>query len=271
MRQIKLNVIADRAESYPLRVAPLGVGALTAGVDTQDNRLAVQIVGWGVGMSAWVLDYVEILGDPNEDEVWIQLTELLNTPIEGANGKKLTILATAIDGGGHRTEAVKDYVRKRLIKRPMVIFGATNPTAPVLSKPKPADVNYRGQLAKFGVHIQHVGTVAIKHRLFAAITADSDKEPEQRSLHFSDELSREYFIGLTSETFDPRKNNFVCKKGARNESLDTLVYAYAAAYHHELRLHLYAKAKWHDLACSIKEPSHEIKPIAIKKSFFIPE
>jgi len=53
MRAVKLNIVADRAEPYKLRVAPYGVGAITAGVDTQDNRLAVHIVGWGKGMAAW--------------------------------------------------------------------------------------------------------------------------------------------------------------------------------------------------------------------------
>jgi hypothetical protein len=85
-------------------------------------------------------------------------------------------------------------------------------------------------------------------------------------LHFSDELSREYFIGLTSETFDPKKNNFVCKKGARNESLDTLVYAYAAANHHELRLHLYPQAKWAELAAKYsQESSREFANLPVEK------
>lgn len=264
MRQIKLNVIADRAENYPLRIAPYGVGAITAGVDTQDNRLAVQIVGWGVGMKSWVLDYVELLGDPAEDPVWNELTKLLNTPIECENGKKLSIIAAAIDAGGHRTEAVKDYVRRKQIKRPLAIFGATSTTADVLSKPKATDVNFRGQLNKFGVHIQHVGTIQIKHKIFARLSADADKESSDRSLHFSEQLEREYFAGFTSETFDPKTGRFVNKRGARNEPLDTYVYAYAAAHHHELRLHLYTKAKWAELTGEIYKPepigANEIQP-----------
>jgi phage terminase large subunit GpA-like protein len=277
MRQIKLNVIAERAENYPLRVAPYGVGAITAGVDTQDNRLAVQIVGWGVGMKSWVLDYVELMGDPAEDHVWNELTKLLNTPIECENGKKLPIIASAIDAGGHRTEAVKDYVRRKQIKRPLAIFGATSTTAPVLSKPKAADVNFRGQFNKFGVHIQHVGTIQIKHKIFARLSADADKESPDRSLHFSEQLEREFFAGFTSETFDPKTGRFVNKRGARNEPLDTYVYAFAAAYHHELRLHHYTKAKWAELVGEIAktEPigSNPIQAIEQhkKKSFYIPE
>ncbi|MGB4497954.1 MAG: terminase gpA endonuclease subunit [Methylococcaceae bacterium] len=202
---------------------------------------------------------------------------LSNTPIECENGKKLSIIATAIDAGGHRTEAVKDYVRRKQIKRPLAIFGATSTTAPVLSKPKATDVNFRGQLNKFGVHIQHVGTIQIKHKIFARLSADADKESPERSLHFSEQLEREFFAGFTSETFDPKTGRFVNKRGARNEPLDTYVYAYAAAHHHELRLHTYSKARWAELVGEISSPTEPIgansSPVESKpkKSFFIPD
>ena len=251
MRAVKLNVIADRAEPYRLRLAPLGVCAVTAGVDTQDDRLEVQIVGWGKGMAAWVLDYVVLWGDPADDAVWVALTDLLNRPIEHINGHALPIQSTAIDAGGHRTEAVKDFVRRRMIRRPMVIFGAVPNNAPVLSRPKAQDVNWHGQYNKRGVMIQHVGTVAVKNVLFGRMGTDGDKPTESRLLHFSDELPREYFTGIVSETFNPRTNRFEKKRGARNEPLDTLVYAYAAAHHHELRLNLHSSAKWDELGAKL--------------------
>jgi phage terminase large subunit GpA-like protein len=254
MRQVKLNVIADRAEPYRLRVAPIGVAAITAGVDTQDNRLAVQIVGWGKGMACWVLDYVELMGDPADDAVWVSLTELLNRPIEHINGHKLPIIATAIDAGGHRTEAVKDYVRRRQIRRPMVIFGAVPNNAPVLSKAKAQDVNWRGRIDKRGVHIHHVGTVAVKNVLFGRLATDGDKANDARLVHISEDLPQEYFTGIVSETYDPRTNRFVKKRGARNEPLDTFVYAYAAAHNPELRLHLHTQAKWAELLEQYAKP-----------------
>lgn len=244
MRAVKHNVIADRAEPYRLRVAPVGVLAITAGVDTQDNRLAVHLIGWGRGMAAWALDYVELPGDPADDAVWLALTDLLNKPIEHASGALMTIEAAAIDAGGHRTEAVKAYVRSRRIRRPMVIFGAVPNNAPVLSKGKLQDINWRGQLDKRGVLIHHVGTVGIKHLLFSRLSTDADKQPDARLVHFSDELPPDYFTGLVSETYNPVKNRFEKRRGARNEPLDTWVYAYAAAHHPELRLNRYTKADW---------------------------
>ena len=248
MRAVKHNAIADRAEPYPLRQAPAGVCTITAGVDTQDNRLAVQIVGWGQGMAFWVLDYVELLGDPAAPDVWVALTELLNRPIQHASGALMTVQAYAHDIGGHRGEAVKDFVRRRLVRRPMAVFGATANNAPVLGKGKLVDVTWGGRSDRRGVAIYQVGTVAAKHWLYGRLSTDADTAPEQRVTHFSDQLDPAYFSGLVGETYDPRKNRFVNRRGARNEPLDTFVYSFAAAHHPELRLHRYRNIDWDNRA-----------------------
>lgn len=255
MRAVKHNIIADRAEPYPLRTAPAGVLAITAGVDTQDNRLAVQIVGWGRGMAAWTLDYIELPGDPAEDEVWARLTDLLNRPIESAMGAPMVVEAVAIDAGGHRTEAVKHFVRQRLVRRPLCIFGAVPNNHPILGKPKLQDVNWRGRLDKRGIHIHHVGTVAAKHLLYSRLSTDADKPTEARLVRFSADLPREYFTGLVSETYNPAKNRFEKRGGARNEPLDTWVYAFAAAHHPELRFYRFTRTDWDAREAALRQRS----------------
>ncbi|GAB3305694.1 phage terminase large subunit family protein [Luteimonas notoginsengisoli] len=245
MRAVRHNLIADRVEPLPLRPVPAWVLAVTAGIDTQDNRLPVQLVGWGRGLRCWPIDYVELPGDPAEDDVWAALTDLLNRPIEHASGGLLRVEASAQDAAGHRTEAVKAYVRRKLVRRHMAIFGAKANNAPVLSKGTMVDVNWRNQLDKRGIKIHHVGTVGIKHHLYSLLGRDAEKQPDDRMIRFSDELEPEYFGGLVSETYNPAKNRFEKRRGGpRNEPLDTWVYAYAATHHPELRLHRYTKADW---------------------------
>lgn len=245
MRAVKFNIIADRAEPFPLRPVPAWVLAATAGVDTQDNRLAVQILGWGRGMTCWPIDYVELPGDPADESVWAALTDLLSTPIEHSTGALLRIDGSAQDMLGHRTEAVKAFVRSQRLRRHIAIFGATANNAPPLGKGKLQEINWRGNLDKRGVHAYPVGTVAIKNMLYSLLGADADKQPDARRVRFSDELSRDYFGGLTSETYNPKKNRYEKSRGApRNEPLDTWVYAYAAALHPELRLNRWTKANW---------------------------
>lgn len=272
MRRVKHNAIADRAEAYPLRTAPMGVLAVTAGVDTQDDRLAVHITGWGRGLAFWALDYVELPGDPAGDEVWHALTTLLTTPILHACGATLHIEAYAQDAGGHKTEDVKAYIRQcrwRGVRRPLCVFGAVPNNAPVLKKGNLVDINWRGQRDKAGIQIYYVGTVAAKNWLFGRLSLDAKRDeehlqalqteeaaarqagratasvpPPMRLCHFSRELPDGYFPGLVSETFDPRKNRYEKRRGARNEPLDTWVYSYAAIHHPELRLHRATEADW---------------------------
>jgi phage terminase large subunit GpA-like protein len=258
MRAVRHNLVADRAEPYALRQPPEWALIVTAGVDTQDNRLAVQLVAWGYGarpgtVRAAAIDYVELPGDPADEAVWTNLTELLNAPLPRAgDGALLHIEATAVDAGGHRTEAVKAWVRGRRVRRPMCIFGAVPNNAPVLSKPKPQDVNWKGISDKRGVLIWHVGTVGIKHLLFGRLSTDAEREAAERLCIFSDQLPPGYFEGLVSETFNPAKNRFEKKRGARNEPLDTWVYAYAATHHPELRLHRATRADWERRAAALR-------------------
>ena len=241
---IRTLALQELAEPYPLRHAPDGVLAVTAGVDTQDNRLECAIIGYGEKMRMWVLDYVVLPGDPAEPHVWVALTDLLNRPIEHESGASLRVLATAIDLGGHRTEAVKDYVRGQRIARPMAIHGAKANTAPVLGKPKMVDVDWRGRYDKKGVRIYQVGTVAVKHWLYSRLAKNAELPKEDRLIHFSDGLPPEFFQGLVSETYNPIKNRFELKRNVRNEPLDCTTYAIAAAHHPELRLHLNSKQEW---------------------------
>lgn len=256
--------VRSRAEGYKLRVAPDGVLLITAGVDTQDNRLAVQIVGYGKGLKAWVLDYIEIMGDPAEDQVWDDLTSLINTRILHDSGRELPIVATAIDTGGHRGEAVKNFVRSRRINNPIAVFGAAKYNARPLSKGSLQDVTWKGQHDKKGITLHSVGTIEIKHVIYSRLKNDAHKDINDRMLHFSDQLDDFYFAGLLSETWDRQKRKYVPKPGIRNEPLDTLVYSYAALHHQRVRADRYTDKDWDRVVYSINNeiPKKNLTPNA---------
>jgi phage terminase large subunit GpA-like protein len=244
LRNVNDRLMADRAESYPLRTAPAPVLEITAGVDSQDNRVAVHIVGWSRRMQSFSLDYVELPGDPELPAVWDALVDLLQRPIEHESGALLRPAAVAIDMGGHRTEAVKNFVRSGRVRRAMAVFGAVSNNAPLLAKPKDVDVTWKGKTDKRGVRTYAVGTVEAKLVLYRRIAGDAERELEHRMVRFSDQLPVDFLPGLVSEVFNPSKNRFEKKGGARNEVLDTWVYAYAAAHHPEVRLHKRNNAEW---------------------------
>lgn len=258
LANVRANIIQDRAEPIPIGLAPHGVIWITAGVDTQDDRLEVQIVGWGRKRRAVILGYYKLYGDPQHEEVWTELTDLINRGVRHASGIILPISATAMDGRGHRTQAVKDYARKALIRRPMPIFGAKAANAVPLSKPKIEDTNFAGKAdtSDNALRTWTVGTVHIKHTLYRRLAADAElveqaaadpkkQDPALRHFRFPETLPEDYFGGLVAEIFDPTKGRYVKRKGAaRNEPLDTLVYAWAATQHPELQLEKKTAAEW---------------------------
>ena len=252
-RDIKPALLSARAEPYPLRTIPPGCLALTAGVDTQDDRLEIHIIGHGRGDRTWTIDYHVLPGNPSDESLWDALTEYLTPPIINRFGRALRIEATAIDSGGHHTHAVYQYVRRRRLPHVIAIKGASTPGRIILGRPSMQDVTWKGKLTRKGVQLYLVGTDTAKHLLYARLLSDADKPTESRKVHFSDELPDEYYEQLVAEAYNPLKNQWVKKKSKRNETLDTWVYALAAAHHPEVYLHKRRAADW-DRRAEMLEP-----------------
>jgi len=259
-RDIKPNVLLARVDPYDRRTVPAGCLVLTAGVDVQDDRLEIQITGWGRDDRSWTLDYHVLPGSPSDDKLWAKLAEFLNgVAFENARGKTLRLEATAIDTGGHHTHMVYAFVRSGAIKRAIACKGASTPGRIILGKPSKQDVNLRGQTLKKGVSLYMVGTDTAKALLYGRLHDDTDKPPEERKVHFSHELEEGYFDQLVSETYNPRRNRWELKNGKRNEALDTWVLSLAASHHPELYLHKWKKADW-DRRAAMVEPQHNTIP-----------
>src|SRR3546814_1360090 len=47
----------------------------------RSDRLAVEFVAWGRGEESWSVLHTEIEGDPDEEDVWLRLDELLQRPL----------------------------------------------------------------------------------------------------------------------------------------------------------------------------------------------
>ena len=242
---LKHQKLEQRAEAWQQKTIPTGCYILTAGVDTQDNRLAIQILGHGRQEKVWVIDYFEMPGHPGRPELWMKLTAVLNTPIINQHGHEMTIQATAIDSGGHFTHEVYQFVRGMSARRLMAIKGKNTPGGALLAgRPSIQDVNYRGKVIKKGVKLWLVGVDTGKHTLYARLKGDEDVPEAERMIHFNQDLEQDYYKMLTAEVYDPEKNRWVLRKGRRNESLDTWIYGVAAAHHPEIRVHAMRQKDW---------------------------
>lgn len=242
--------IKQRAEPYELRSVPTGCLVLTAGVDVQANRLAVQMLGWG-DARMWVIDWIELPGDPTKQQVWDDLDELLLRPFLNRFGVSMKVSAVAIDSGYLPDEVFK-FVRPRQQRGVFAVKGASKPGRQAIGSAQQQDMNAKGRHLKRGTKAWMVGSDTIKQTLFLWLQADGKLTDGDRRVHFSTELPDEYYTQLCAEIYDPHKRRWV-KQQARNEALDTFVYAVSAARHPRLRVHVLKASDWAKLQ-SVLEP-----------------
>lgn len=244
--------LRDRAESVPVRTIPRGCLVLTAGVDVQGNRLAVQLLGWGRELRCWVIDWLEIPGDPTKDEVWEKLDEYLTLPLENAFNVQMRIAAVAVDAG-YLPDRVLKYTRTRRHRNIFAVKGIDTASKTILSTASKPDKNKRGRTSKRSTELWLVSAGAAKEMLFLRLQGDGQTSfAEERMVRFAADMGEEYYTQLTAEIYDPRKRQWV-KQQTRNEALDTMVYGLAATYYPAVRLHVLREPDWAKLE-SVLEP-----------------
>jgi len=201
---------------------PDDVILLTAGVDVQDNRLEISVIGWGRDDETYVLAHDTLYGDPSTPQLWTNLDSVLNTQYQTESGRQIAIRATCVDSGGHFTNSVYSYCKKNGPRRIFAIKGVGGEGKPISGRPSKNNI---GKCPLFPV-----GVDTAKDLLFARMRI---KEPGAGYMHFSDTLNDEYFRQLTAEKIVTRfhrgfKKRVFEKIRPRNEALDCMVYALAA-------------------------------------------
>lgn len=213
--------VSSRKESFG-ETLDRGILLLTAGVDVQDDRLEVEIVGWGKDEESWSLDYRTVYGDPSSPAVWQDLDNILGQQFEREDGKFLIVRSACIDSGGHHTNSVYQYVRPREGKRIFAIKGVGGEGKPIVGRPS---TNNIGKIRLFPV-----GVDTAKQLLYSRLKIT---EAGPGYCHFPESRNDEYFRQLTAEKVVTRyhkgfaRREFV-KTRPRNEALDVRVYAMAA-------------------------------------------
>jgi len=264
--KVSADGLRERCESYQHGVMPEGSVALTAGIDVQDNRLAISVWAWGRDEEGWLIYHQEIYGDPSRADLWKQVDEAVLREWEHASGAKLRPDVVAIDSGGHFTAEVYQFARERARQGVIAIKGASQRNKAVIGKGTKVDINAKGRTMKRGAVVYSVGTDTAKTTLFARL---KHNEPGEGYLHFPMEATEEYFQQLTAEKQVMRYNRngmplreWVKKANARNEALDTLVYAFAGLHHMYQRRD--RRTIWDQLERRLEEP--EKAPLRSKKA-----
>lgn len=219
-----------RAEPYQIMTVPQGGLLLVAGVDVQDNRLEVLIQAFGRNEESWVIYQCTIYGDPDLQDVWKQLDELLNMPYKHQSGGELYIMSAGIDTGGHKTQSVYAYCRSRS-PRVFAVKGSSTMGKPILNRPTPQDIDFKGVKIPNGVELWSIGTDTAKGTIYNRLKLT---EHGGGFYHFPIGLDEEFYKQLTAEKIVKRYvKGFPTyewvKMRDRNDVLDTAVYCLAAA------------------------------------------
>lgn len=226
------NSLLARREVYAEEV-PAGALVLVAGVDVQDDRLEVEVHGYGHGEECWPIDKRIIYGDPSQADVWRGLDDVLGGTYKHELGAIMPVQATCIDSGGHHTQMVYDYVKARqTTRRIWAVKGMGGEARPVVSAPSKKKSGY----SQRKVDLFTVGVDVIKSLIYRRLLIST---PGPGCRHFplsfasGDVCDEEYFAQLTAERVVTHyKRGWPTqvweKIRPRNEVLDLSVYAYAA-------------------------------------------
>lgn len=224
--QVEAAPLMARAYPFPAEV-PQEAAILTAGVDMQQDRLEIEVVGWGLGEESWSIDYRVLWGDPMLDDVWADLDSMLGETFQHQSGSVLPIAGVCLDTGGDGglTQRAYEYARGKLARRVFAIKGVGGWGRPIVSAPSKKRSRRARPVDLFTVGVDEAKLVVMRRLNI----------PEQGPgfCHVPDTRDAEWFAQITAEKLQTRMvKGFAVrewhKTRARNEAFDCRVYAYAA-------------------------------------------
>ena len=213
-----------RREKFdPEEGLPPGVALVTAGADVQQDRIEVELVGWGRNEESWSLGYVILPGNTVEPEVWDALDQVLSLSFQHPYGPELMVAAACIDAG-FRQPIVQTFCYERSHRHVFPVKGAAG-QRPVWARMPSKSGDKRP--------LWIIGSDAAKEAVTARLRIAT---PGPGFCHFpiTDQYDRAYFEQLNSEVCKVKYNRGYAhrewhkKPDTRNEALDCRCYAYAA-------------------------------------------
>jgi len=148
---------------------------LVATVDVQRNRLIWIVRAWGARATSWLIDYGELWGNTDEQEVWADLAEFVTTPI---CGKRLRMVL--VDSGfrpGKPIELPQNRVYTFCQRYPRFVWptkGASRTLRATITKSR-VESTPIGETSKRGLELLHLDTDHFKTRVHEKVRWPNDQ------------------------------------------------------------------------------------------------
>lgn len=254
--KVEAHQLKTHCSTYTMGSVPQEALVLVAGVDVQNSWFEVSVWAAGRADRRWLIDHVKLPANPADEADWARVLDpfLVESTWKHAGGQLLRLDGAGIDMMGHYTHQGYNYVRMREHRRFFGLRGDNQPGKPIGGRPTLQDVNHRGKIVKRGVKLWYVGTDTAKDLIFGRLQIPA---PGPGYVAFPADTPAEYFEGITSENRVPVRvsGGFATrwvkiKSNARNEPLDTAVYA--EFVFHRLGVHTYTDAAWSRLESAMQ-------------------
>ncbi len=262
-KALTVDTLLARREVFEAEV-PFGVAVLSVGIDTQDYRIEIEVVGWGRDEESWSIDYHVIDGEFSDPAVQAALDAYLKRVWRRADGRTFEVMAACFDSGGHHTQAVYNFAKARLGRRIWAIKGASerdgqrNPVWPTKKPNKRSKASFRPIILG-----GNAARDIIRSRLVLEVPPAG--RPAPGYMHFPADRDVGYFQQLTADRLSLKEIGrrkvriWETPSGKANEAADCRVYAYAALcglLHFGLQLNKRADA------LLLSQAYHELQPPA---------
>ena len=192
------DAMLSRREAYGAEL-PKGVLILTCGVDTQDDRLEYEVVGYGKFGESWGIKKGVCLGRPDTDAPWERLDDVIDHVYKFADGHGLRISITMVDSGGHFTQEVYQRCRARQNRMVFAIKGKGGDGIPYTQPPRKTKIVIKGK----SVGTCWLYTLGVDAGKTIIMDSLKVQEPGAKYCHFPSDEGRgydaAYFNGLLSE------------------------------------------------------------------------
>lgn len=217
-----------RRENYGADLLPAAVLYLTAGGDTQPDRVELSIYGWRQTSrdeppEAWLIEHRVINASPALASAWQDVDSILLATWPTEDGRRLRISAACIDSGGHHTSQVYAFCEARAGRFVFAIKG--------IGGNRPIWPPNAGKSKKYAAKVWLVGSDTAKDAIYARLHSS---EHGAGYIHFPAAVGSLFFDQLTSEHIRTKYSKgrpvreWFLPPGKRNEALDCAAYALAA-------------------------------------------
>jgi phage terminase large subunit GpA-like protein len=209
---------------------------LTLGVDVNGDWLNWQLLAWTRDGRRHVVDYGRIDGLITAPETHAKLDALLASKWRHESGRELGADLLGIDGNAW-TEDVWDWAKRHPMSKVVMLRGVDGDNQPLIARVKKERHRKTGKLLKYSSRFYNFATSILKWSLYRNLPKSDPLERGFVGLPVG--MGDDYYKELTAERRVEKKKvkdrtgfsvyEWIKDPGQRNEALDTMVQAEAAA------------------------------------------